>query len=67
MNFGMIVLESILDANILTESKELSKIRNVWGKMGVNLEKLKCFEIETNSTNSLIQIFALNYEIVKIK
>ena len=66
MNFGMIVLESILDANILTESKELSKIRNVWGKMGVNLEKLKCFEIETNSTNSLIQIFALNYEIVKI-
>jgi len=66
MNFGIIVSENILDANILTESKQLSNIRNVWGKLGVNLEKIKCFEIETNSTNSLIQIFALNYEIVKL-
>ena len=63
MNFGIIAPENILDANILTESKQLSNIRNVWGKLGINLEKIKCFQIETNSTNSLIQIFALNYKI----
>lgn len=63
MNFGIVACESILKAECLNDSEELNFIRREWLKVGVNLEKLKCFIITTNSTNSTINIFALCFRI----
>ncbi|WP_079989489.1 hypothetical protein [Candidatus Protochlamydia phocaeensis] len=64
MNFGVIACESILTAECIFDSKELNFIREKWSKVGVLLDNLKCFRIETNSTNSIINIFCLNFEIL---
>ncbi len=61
MNFGIVALKSILHAECFGASEKLNVIRNEWSRMGVNLENLKCFRIETNSTNSIINIYALGY------
>ena len=61
MNFGVVACESILTAEYFDDSEELSSIRKEWGKVGVNLNNLKCFKITTNSTNSVITIFALGF------
>ena len=61
MNFGVIAPESILDASVTNNSKELTQIREKWAKIGIDLTQLKCFEIRTNSTNSIVRIYALNY------
>jgi len=63
MNFGVIASESILDASLIQDSYELDSIRKRWRLVGVNLSELKCFEIRTNTTNSLIRIYALSYSI----
>jgi len=61
MNFGIIAPESILDASVTDKSRELTEIREKWANIGVDLAQLKCFEIRTNSTSSLVRIYALNY------
>ena len=61
MNFGVIAEESILDACVINKSLELTQIKNKWKNIGLDLKELKCFQIETNSTNSLIKIYALDY------
>jgi hypothetical protein len=63
MNFGVVACESILMAECLTDSKELNDIKIEWSKLGVILESLKCFKIVTNSTNSTINIYAVNFQI----
>ncbi|WP_232503191.1 hypothetical protein [Parachlamydia acanthamoebae] len=63
MNFGIAANESIFTAQCLIDSDELNLIRNDWLSMGAKLESLKCFRINTNSTNSLIDVFAKNYRI----
>ncbi|WP_059359076.1 hypothetical protein [Parachlamydia acanthamoebae] len=63
MNFGIVANESILAAECLMDSDELNLIHNKWLKMGAKLKSLKCFSINTNSTNSTIDIFAKSYEI----
>lgn len=67
MNFGVIACESILTAECLTDSKELTSIRNEWHEVGVNLEGLKHFKITTNSTNSIINIYALAFREINVK
>ena len=64
MNFGIAAPESIMDASIIEESEKLSQIRKKWDMVDVELAKLKCFEIQTNSTNSLLHIYALSYSIL---
>jgi hypothetical protein len=59
LNFGIIATESILMAECFTATEELNLIRQKWSKINVNLEDLKCFRFVTNSTNSLINIYAL--------
>ncbi len=66
MNFGIVANESILNAKCFTNSKELISIRNEWAKGGVDLENLQNFNIITNSTNSVIDIFALGFRIIEI-
>jgi hypothetical protein len=63
MNFGIVACESILAAECLYDSEELNFIRKQWEKSTANLKDLKCFKITTNSTNSVINIFALDYQI----
>lgn len=67
MNFGIVASESILTAECVTDSEELISIRNEWLKTGINLENLKHFKITTNSTNSIINIFALLFREVDAK
>lgn len=64
MNFGVVSCESILMAECLTESEDLNSIRQEWSKAGVNLDELKCFKIATNSTNSMISIYALRFNLI---
>jgi hypothetical protein len=64
MNFGIVACESILTAEYFIDSEELSSIRNQWSKVGINLEGLQCFKIITNSTNSIINIFALSFRVI---
>jgi hypothetical protein len=63
MNFGVVAPESIFDASVMKESQELAEIRKKWDQIGVGLEKLKCFEIKTNSTASLLRIYALGFSL----
>jgi hypothetical protein len=61
MHFGIVPPDSILDAECISRSEDLDTIRKVWCKMGVDLSALSCYRIITNSTNSLIEIFALGF------
>jgi hypothetical protein len=63
MNFGVIAQESISYAIINNADIEITNVQTKWSKVGVELDKLLCFEINTNSTNSLIKIYALSCEI----
>ncbi len=64
MNFGVIASESILDASVTDKSGKLTEIREGWAQIGVDLTQLKCFEIRTNSTNSIVRIYALSFFLV---
>lgn len=66
MNFGIIACESILYAEYFINSEELDDIRKKWAKIGVNLDELKCYRINTNSTNSVFNIFALGFRVIDI-
>lgn len=60
MNFGIASPESLLMAEaIYIDSDETILIKNKWKKVGVELDNLVEFRIETNSTASIIKIFAL--------
>jgi hypothetical protein len=63
MNFGIIACESILTAECLTDSEELTAVRNRLSWYGADFSELKCYRIETNSTASIIKIFAFNFQI----
>lgn len=67
MNFGIVANESILKAECITESKEIEDIREKWRMMGADLKDLKCFFIHTNSTNSILKIFALNFRMQNLE
>ena len=64
MNFGIIASETILTADCLTQSAALENIRNLWSKTGVDLSKLIQYQLVTNSTNSFINIFAMEFKII---
>ncbi len=64
MNFGVIASESILDASVINKSRKLTEIREKWADIEIDLAQLKCFEIITNSTNSILRIYALSYSLV---
>ena len=58
LNFGVIAEETIRDATRTTESESLDRLRSEWGRGGVDLSDVEQFEIETNSTGSVIRILA---------
>ena len=65
MNFGVVAEESIRYAIINNDDVEIINIQRKWSGAGSELDKLLCFELNTNSTNSLIKIYALSYKISK--
>ena len=63
LNFGINAQESILNAAVADDSPELIDIREKWAQIEVDLSDLQCFEIQTNSTNSQIRIYALGFSL----
>lgn len=63
MNFGIIALESILDANCSTDTPEVDKVRETCRRYGGDFTDLHRFEIETNSTGGTIRIVARSFEV----
>ncbi len=63
LNFGVIAEETIYDLYESEEEEEMLLLKEKWSKIGGDVEGLKFFCIETNSTNSLIKIFAKSYQI----
>ena len=63
MNFNIIAKETIRSAAIDYSSNALDAIKEKWKQLSSEVSKLKQFEITTNSTNSIIAVYALNYRI----
>lgn len=63
MNFGIVALETIREAMCLVEGELSAEIKNNWKSLGVNLDALRCYRLNTNSTNSFINIYALSYRL----
>lgn len=63
MNFGVVAPESIRDARCIAESPRLAEIRQSWLAIGIGLEALRCFEFTTNSTASVLRVFASGFEL----
>lgn len=66
LNFGVIAEETIYDINEYENSEELESLKTKWEQVGGNLDGLRLFVLETNSTNSIILIYAENYEIERL-
>lgn len=62
MNFGIIAEDSILFAEIIKESREIRELKETWGRMGVSIEGIMCFRISTNSTNSIIEMYCMDWD-----
>ena len=63
MNFGIVALESIRSVEISDQSDDLDAIKEAYNCVGAGIPTLKCFTLETNSTASIIKVFALSLEI----
>lgn len=61
MNFGVIAPETILSASFFEDSIELDAIRKKWSGVEEYIERLCCYELRTNSTASVLRIYALSY------
>lgn len=66
MNFGVVAQETIRSLIVSDEGADLSAIKEAFKRIGVAIPNLKCSTLETNSTASVIKIFALALEIIPI-
>ena len=57
MNFGIIAEESILDFEIFDDSPDILEIKEKWKESGYDFKNLRCFQLEMNSTASVIKIY----------
>lgn len=64
MNFGILPPDTILNAQLFEETQKLTEIRHKWKRMGVDLSKLNCYKINTNSTNSIIEVYACSFRVI---
>lgn len=63
MNFGVIAEERILSASMMDDDTGLHSIRKRWNSLGVALDRLRCYRIETSSTASVLRIYAQQFDI----
>jgi hypothetical protein len=61
LNFGVVAAETVKMVQELEDSDGLKNVRDRWSQIGVDLSALKCFVIETNSTASTIEVYALGW------
>lgn len=61
MNFGVIADEQVANAEIVEDDPGLAVIRERWGRLGVVLDQMHCYQIETASTASVIKIYANDF------
>jgi len=66
LNFGVIAEESISYAVIKSDDEQIDAIQNKWSAAEGYLNDLLCFELNTNSTNSLIKIYALSCKLTHV-
>ena len=64
MNFGIVTLETIRSVKISDQSDDLDAIKEAYNCIELGIPTLKCFTLETNSTASIIKVFALSLEIL---
>jgi hypothetical protein len=62
MNFGIVADERILNASQVDDDAELIALRQRWGSLGVSLDMMRCYRLETSSTASVIRIYAMQFE-----
>jgi hypothetical protein len=63
MNFGVVAQEQIESISIDTDDIRLLSIREKWEKVGVRLDDLICYKIETASTASTLSIYAKYFHV----
>jgi hypothetical protein len=66
MNFGIVATETFLKASCDPDAPALVELRERWLKMGTDLSRVVSFEMETNSTASLLQVFAERFELTDV-
>lgn len=67
LNFGVIADETIFDIQQVSDDKELAVLKKKWTQIGGDIEAVNLYVIKTNSTNSILRIFAKSCEVEKIK
>jgi hypothetical protein len=63
LNFGVMGAESVRCATVSHDDDLICDLRARWRALGVEIDALACFEIETNSTASIIKIYATGAEL----
>ncbi|WP_439529139.1 hypothetical protein [Pannonibacter sp.] len=63
MNFGVIAEERIANGSLIDDDPGLKAIMGRWKPLGVSLEMLQCYRLETSSTSSVIRIYAKRFEV----
>ena len=63
MNFGVIAKEQIAAASTIQDDRYLISLRGRWKPLGVSLDLLRCYRLETSSTGSVIRIYAMGFAV----
>ena len=63
LNFGVIAEERIAGAALIEDDSALILIRERWKPLGVLLDQLRCYRIETASTSSVVKIYSKHFEV----
>jgi len=67
MNFGVVATESIRSVDYVVDRQDIAEIKKRWASSGAETHGLVCFEIETNSTASILRIYAMDCSITAIQ
>ena len=67
MKFGVYPPDSIRHAVCFDHSDALEMLKAKWGRMGIDLSDIYCFWINTNTTNSTINIYAKGFKITNVE
>ena len=66
MNFGIVASESISDFFVDIDDPRTSDIKKIWEKLDVTLD-IRCYNLITNSTNSVLKIYCKELFITQFK
>ena len=66
MNFGVVAQESIRFLIVENSDEAIKGIIEKWKSINSDLNSLRCFHLNTNSTNSDLRIYALRYLIREV-